>query len=1027
MFLHIVNVPDSLEVANALEKEMSQLEETRKFHLTLYSKGDQSGGGKTDFGCMKEVGLNQHIKVETASSDATKNELLRALDLRLMALKDELAASFNRAAGATCSRCQISNIAAFVQYFGVTDLRNLLLKILARSPKDLPDDPSHEHLISSHKSKNDIGTTTEAISQPTSRLNKVKPVINLVSPAKIAQAERECSTESEESSDSAREDQSHAERSRPLLRSASPRRSASPMRRIQIGRSGSRRSTALTIKSLNYFPGRERNVSIRDADERSNSGDEEPDQPPEKPECQANHVRSMSVKDAINLFECKQKDKNTDSQKKGLGEVSNSTTAKSVLRRWSAGMGDSFNQRSHETTSDDAPQNGEESKSEEVTAESSNADKRPQVAECLSVEKITLPQREPAEPEKPKVEDLNDRATASAEWSRQTEAELKQMLMKLMETKPEKHRGCTSVGSGVNLDVSDEQRGGSDKQYKEKREEKLQVENVGKRTSREAQSKVMMKGTLEDRKVEIPSKPGSVARKRGSPNHSQKARRNSDPPVLPKNEVSKPAVTKKVLPKTPLPATRNSWSSGPLPRASGTQGTLPRASGPPTTTKMPSTSRKSQPAPSIPSPRTEGPLQQTKVRKGKPADVKPSLRGKPTTDVKSSPKGQEEKKQRPVTKNSRSVQSKSSTDPGDVPGVLLAKPSFYSKVTKKGSVVPLESKPFLRKGTGIGPGVGPVIAKTKVSHFDESSKSSGNIIQGEEIESGSVTAAEPTTRELEIDLDQPKDNLDVDMEDMLENVVIHGSSNGLEESSIIESDNGFKHVVELPVSEIQADEDLGISSAAWVEIECQDGSVSCYNGQHELTTSPGLAPPTASSSPRARHSLSQMMQADSNEPESIEWGNAENPPALVYQKDAPKGLKRLLKFARKSKGDGNVTGWGSPSVFSEGEDEIEESKAVSKRSSDALLRKAALQAKSYEPPKTVLAGSFDGGNSSKGSMDYRGMNDTLSAPSSTSISTISDKLRELQSSASSTSSKGTRSFFSLSTFRSTKSSESKFR
>ncbi|KAJ6810808.1 serine/arginine repetitive matrix protein 1-like isoform X2 [Iris pallida] len=1018
MFLHIVNVPDSLKVADTIENEMSQLEETRKFHLSLYSKGDQSGSGTTDFGCMKEVALNQHINVETTSSDATKNELLRALDLRLMALKEELAALLNRATGATCSRCQISNLAAFVQYFGVTDLRNILLKLLAWSPKDLPDDPSHEQLISSHKSENDIEKTTEAVSQPSSQPNKVKPVTNLVSPAKIAQAERECSTESE-SSDSSHEDQSHAERSRPLLRSASPRRSASPIRRIQIGRSGSRRSTALTIKSLNYFPGMVRNLSIRDAEERSSSGDEEPDQPPKKPESQGNPVRSISVKDAINLFECKQKDLNVVSQKKkGLGEVSTNTTAKSVLRRWSAGMGDSFNQCSLETTSDDAPQNREENKSEELIVESSAPDKRPQLAECSSVEEITVPQMEHAEPEKSNVEDVNDRATASAEWSRQKEAELKEMLMKLMEAKPGKHRGSTNVGSGLNLDVSDEQKGGFCKQNKEKREEKLQVENAGKRTSREARSKVMM-GTHENRKVEIPLKPGNVARKLDSPNHSQKTRRNSAPPLLPKKEVPKPTVTRKVLPKTPLPATRNSWSSGPLPRASGTQGPLPRASGTPTTKKMPATSRKSQPTPSTqPSPRTERALQQTKVRKGNPADVKPR---KPTTDAKSSPKGQEEKQQKPVTSNSRSVKTKSSTDPGD------AKPSFYSKVTKKSSVVPLESKPFLRKGTGIGPGVGPVIAKTKVSQFDESSKSSGNIIQGEEIESCSVTAAEPTTQGLEIDLDQPKSNLDVDMEDMLENIVIRDSSSDLDESSIIDSDNGFKHVIELPVSEIQVDEDLGISSAAWVEVECQDGSALCDNGQHELTTSPGLAPPTASSSPRVRHSLSQIMQADSNEPEIIEWGNAENPPALVYQKDAPKGLKRLLKFARKSKGDGNVTGWGSPSVFSEGEDDKEESKAASKRSSDALLRKVALQAKSYEPQKTVLTGSFDGGNYSKGSVDCRGVNDTLSAQSSTSASTVSNKLRELHTSASSTSSKGSRSFFSLSTFRSTKSSETKFR
>jgi len=148
---------------------------------------------------------------------------------------------------------------------------------------------------------------------------------------------------------------------------------------------------------------------------------------------------------------------------------------------------------------------------------------------------------------------------------------------------------------------------------------------------------------------------------------------------------------------------------------------------------------------------------------------------------------------------------------------------------------------------------------------------------------------------------------------------------------------------------------------------------------------------------------------------------------LVYQKDAPKGFKRLLKFARKSKGEANVTGWASPSVLSEGEDDTEEYKAASKRSSDSLLRKVALQAKGYEPPKSMSTGSVDCGNSSNRSMDFKAMSEVMPAQSSTHTATILDRLREGQSSAPATSTKATRSFFSLSTFRSSKSSETKLR
>lgn len=55
--------------------------------------------------------------------NSARNELLRALDLRLEALEEELALSFNRAAGATCSPKQIADLSAFSEHFGVMNLR----------------------------------------------------------------------------------------------------------------------------------------------------------------------------------------------------------------------------------------------------------------------------------------------------------------------------------------------------------------------------------------------------------------------------------------------------------------------------------------------------------------------------------------------------------------------------------------------------------------------------------------------------------------------------------------------------------------------------------------------------------------------------------------------------------------------------------------------------------------------------------------------------------------------------------------
>lgn len=207
---------------------------------------------------------------------------------------------------------------------------------------------------------------------------------------------------------------------------------------------------------------------------------------------------------------------------------------------------------------------------------------------------------------------------------------------------------------------------------------------------------------------------------------------------------------------------------------------------------------------------------------------------------------------------------------------------------------------------------------------------------------------------------------------------------------------GSSDQVEPSVVEVKpVDEDMDISSAAWVEVEQPEVTDVGESVTGEDVTSPAIEP-VPSSSPKIRHSLSQMLQADSNEPEIIEWGNAENPPAIVFHKDSPKGFKRLLKFARKNKGD-NTNGWANSSVVSEGEDEQEESVAS------------------------------DGANSSRRTFDGSKTNSILSAQSTTSSfnATSSDRLRDRTGAAPST--KASRSFFSLSNFRSSKTNESKLR
>ncbi|THU70132.1 hypothetical protein C4D60_Mb08t21820 [Musa balbisiana] len=807
-------------------------------------------------------------------------------------------------------------------------------------------------MISNHTRNDSEDTTIE--------FGKANSINIGISPVKIAHAERQSSTESEESSESSDEVQAITERSRPIIRSATPRRSASPMRRVQIGRSGSRRSTALTIKSLNYFPTRERIASNRDEDENS-SRDEMTEQPTKKPE---NTVRRMSVQEAINLFESKQKDQNLDVQKRrALGEVSSSTN-KAVLRRWSAGMSESLT-RSQENASESTSQDTSadlvlgvgDNKLTDVKVESDIPPGNFSATESDIVQIVKSPNLE--KDSSPGLvisgaQESDDRAAASAEWSRRKEEELNQMLMNMMERKPGNCRG-TNGGCGGSLSVSNEQRGDFYSQYKEKRDEKLRAENFKKHPVMETQLKVLQE-TLKQSKADMASKSGVSTKKLDWSGNSQQPRRNSSPPVLHKKEDSKATASRKSLPKTSsLPTTRASWSSGTSLKASGVQQakTSPRV----TSANANLSRRKSQPtaSPTPPSSKTERTLHQPKGKLETKTDVKPTL------------VVQGEKKQKTTPRTHKTLKTNAPLPPEDDSGTVTAKPSFYNKVTKKSSVVPLEAKPFLKKGTRTRPGVGPMITKTKVAQSDASSKISDTINQAE-VKDPKIT--ESTAKVVEVDLSQQANDVDADLDTLLHNDLNVGKTETLDQS-LAEVDNGLKNSVEPPVAEIQPDERIGISSVAWVEVECEE--VSTGNGTilSEASVSTMFAP-LPLSSPRVRHSLSQMLQADSNEPEVIEWGNAENPPAMIYHKDAPKGLKRLLKFGRKSKGEANVTGWASPSVFSEGDDDTEYSKNLD------MTRKTALQPKNYGQQKTKPDESSCDGNSSKRAVEYHGVHDVLS-------------------------------------------------
>uniref|UniRef100_A0A5B7B4X1 Uncharacterized protein n=1 Tax=Davidia involucrata TaxID=16924 RepID=A0A5B7B4X1_DAVIN len=796
------------------------------------------------------------------------------------------------------------------------------------------------------------------------------------------------------------------------------------MRRIQIGRSGSRRAAALTIKSLSYFPARERTLSHRDA--AANSSEEEGYEKPSKKS--ESNVRRMSVQDAISLFESKQGDQNVDIQKRRSFLDTSVSANRSVLRRWSAGMGESSDQSLPEIVSESSvpmtPNNlegGEVPKSSiEVKPETdfiSGGHNPVETAEVdvnldTSEKRASCPIGVQADTLVTQREENSEKLTTSAEWNQQKEEELNHMLMKMMESKPARYQNMAPDNCRSQT-VPRKQRGGFYDHYKEKRDEKLRGETARKRAEKEAQFRAMQQ-ILDERKTEMASSNITDVSKKPSLGKPQKSHKNLSRSTNPKKETSKPTVVKKTSSKTsPLPATRKSWPSTPSPRATGTSPA--KTPGGTTSVGTMPNRRKPQPVPSVSrsSPKVERSQQRPKNVKATPNDANKSM------------KGLNEKQQQTVTKTGKTTKTKVRTNSGDHSSMVSAKPSFYGKVTKKSSVVPLESKleskpeskPFLRKGCRVGPGVGPAVVKTKIpSQLEESLRNSGNLIQDQENEVVTNTS-DLVGQQQERDLEALQINADLELETQVDS---QQKCDDTESSDQVTTngDDSFKRMAESALKSEPEEESI-ISPSAWVEIEeHQDLPIPCDDSTCQIASPTNVAP-VAMSSPRVRHSLSQMLLEDISEPDIIEWGNAENPPAMVYQKDAPKGLKRLLKFARKSRTDANLTGWSSPSAFSEGEDDAEESKAVSKKNADNLLRKAALHGKNYGQQKTSSCEGYENNSAARELLSAQSNISKFTAQSS------SHKSLEVRVSAGATTTKATRSFFSLSAFRGSKPNETK--
>uniref|UniRef100_A0A5B6ZPY0 COP1-interacting protein 7 n=1 Tax=Davidia involucrata TaxID=16924 RepID=A0A5B6ZPY0_DAVIN len=328
-----------------------------------------------------------------------------------------------------------------------------------------------------------------------------------------------------------------------------------------------------------------------------------------------------------------------------------------------------------------------------------------------------------------------------------------------------------------------------------------------------------------------------------------------------------------------------------------------------------------------------------------------------------------------------------------------------------------ESKPFLRKGNGIGPGGGAGIAKLKAAmpsettnHEEDSDElafepeGSVDVVKDEEEEE-----FETVTTEDYANLHNGKPRMSQESDKLV--------NSGLENGDALRYFSQVDHSLEAelpavlpstfhPIGSVQ--DSPGESPVSWNS--CMHHPFSYPHETSDIDASADS--PMGSPASWNSHSLNQT-EADAARMRK-KWGSAQKPILVANsshnqsRKDVTKGFKRLLKFGRKTCGTESSVDWISATT-SEGDDDTEDGRDPANRSSEDL-RKSRMGFSQGHP-------SDDSFNESEFfSEQVQALRSSIPAPP--------DNFKFREDHLSGSSIKAPRSFFSLSSFRS-KGSDSK--
>ncbi|KAG8380199.1 hypothetical protein BUALT_Bualt07G0168600 [Buddleja alternifolia] len=142
-FVRFVSTPEILELVNTYDAEMSQLEAARRIYsqVCISVSSNCSNGSAVSGAWLKYIshefqGARDQLSGGggsgvTAAEDATKKELLRAIDVRLVAVQQDLSAACARAAAADFNIDSVSELQMFADRFGAHRLNEACGKFIS--------------------------------------------------------------------------------------------------------------------------------------------------------------------------------------------------------------------------------------------------------------------------------------------------------------------------------------------------------------------------------------------------------------------------------------------------------------------------------------------------------------------------------------------------------------------------------------------------------------------------------------------------------------------------------------------------------------------------------------------------------------------------------------------------------------------------------------------------------------------------------------------------------------------------------